>query len=251
MMDAWVNKKIKSELDVHVNYLDIQELNQAALLSLYDVTKISAASLPLVNDEYELLDAGAAMGFGAGPLIVARASMDIANLDQAKIAVPGKHTTAHYLLNLFYPNIGKKEFMLFSDIEDAVVDGRVDAGVLIHENRFTYHLKNLIQLVDLGVLWEQTHKLPLPLGVMVCRKSLRTEVKQKINKYIKESVQFAFDHPKDSRDYVLEHAQEMSPEVVAKHIALYVNAYSLSMGQAGLQALNFLILQSQTKNNIA
>lgn len=231
--------------------MDIQQLNDAAIKGRYDVTKISAAAYPLVEDEYDMLDSGAAMGFGAGPLLVARPSFDRSQLKEARIVLPGRHTTAHYLFNHFYPDAAKKEFMVFSEIEDAVSSGRADAGVIIHEGRFTYPEKGLMLLADLGVLWDQTYALPLPLGIMVCRKHFPDHIKTAINDTIQASIQFAFDHPQSSEQFVLENAREMSPEVVKQHIQLYVNAYSLSMGPAGIQAINFLILQSKLSNNVA
>ncbi len=250
MMDAWVNAKIASNLVPEVHFLDIQQLNQAALLARYDVTKISAAAFPLVDQEYEILDAGAAMGFGAGPLLVSLPTLELSNLSLSTIAIPGQHTTAHYLFNHFYPGHEKKEFMLFSEIEDAILEGKVDAGVIIHESRFTYPLKGLIKLSDLGVLWENAYQLPLPLGIFVCRKKFPENIKLKINECIKSSIQFAFENPLSSRDFVMRYGQEIDPGVAEKHIQLYVNSFSLSMGMDGKQAINFLILQSQTKTEI-
>ena len=250
MMDAWVNTKIASSLVPEVHFLDIQQLNQAALQSQYDITKISAAAFPLVADEYEILDTGAAMGFGAGPLLVSLPAMEISNLGQSTIAIPGQHTTAHYLFNHFFPGHQKKEFMLFSEIEKAILEGKVEAGVIIHESRFTYPLKGLIKLSDLGEMWENAYHLPLPLGIFVCRKKFPETLKQKINESIRSSIQFAFDNPLASRDFVMQYGQEIDPAIAEKHIRLYVNSYSLSMGADGKQAINFLILQSQTKTEI-
>lgn len=247
MMDGWVNAKIGSFHIPEVHFLDIQQLNEAAIRNQYDVTKISAAAYPQVAKDYDILDAGAAMGFGSGPLLVSRPDFGLSKLEKAIVAIPGQHTTAHYLFNLFYRGKGKKEFMLFSEIEDAILDGRVDAGVIIHESRFTYMQKGLAKLADLGVLWEKAYQLPLPLGIMVCRKKFPENLKKQINDTIKSSIQFAFNNPLSSHNFVLEYGQEMDPEIADKHIKLYVNSFSLSMGADGKRAINFLILQSQNK----
>lgn len=241
MMDALVNGKLPTSLDFKVHLMDIQQLNQSAMSGEYDVTKISVAAYPLVSDHYDLLDAGAAMGFGCGPLVVARTPHLADDLGHLKIAIPGRHTTANYLFHHFFPEASNTFFTVFSEIEGLVVSGEAGAGVIIHESRFTYRQKGLFCIADLGALWEEKFHLPLPLGVLVCRKSLPLSDKETINDLIRTSIRYAFDHPEASADYVLNHAREMDPEVVKKHIALYVNDYSLSMGPAGREAIDFLI----------
>lgn len=247
MMDALVNRKLPSSLEFKVHLMDIQQLNQSAISGAYDVTKISVATYPLVSDQYELLDAGAAMGFGCGPLVVAKTPLRANDLDQLKIAIPGKHTTANYLFNYFFPAATNTFFTVFSEIENKILSGEAGAGVIIHESRFTYRQKGLFCIADLGALWEEKFHLPVPLGVLVCRKSLDPAEKETINALIRDSIRYAFDHPEASAGYVLNHAREMEPAVVKQHIDLYVNDYSLSMGPAGKEAIDFLI---QTENLI-
>ncbi|HNR08759.1 MAG TPA: 1,4-dihydroxy-6-naphthoate synthase [Saprospiraceae bacterium] len=241
MMDALVNRKLPSGPDLKVHLMDIQQLNQAAVAATFDVTKISVAAYPLVSDQYELLDAGAAMGFGCGPLVVAKTALKEKDLDRLKIAIPGRHTTANYLFHHFFPSAGQPFFTVFSEIENLVLSGEAGAGVIIHESRFTYRQKGLFCVADLGALWEERYHLPLPLGIFVCRRSLDPGLKENMNHLIRDSIRYAFDHPASPSAYVLNHAREMEPEVVKQHIGLYVNEYSLSMGTAGRAAIDFLI----------
>ncbi|MBP6796093.1 MAG: 1,4-dihydroxy-6-naphthoate synthase [Saprospiraceae bacterium] len=240
MMDALIHGKISNPFLFEPHLLDIQELNDAAKNHLFDVTKISAAHLPLIADQYELLDAGSAMGFGVGPILVSKKEMQLQDISESMVGIPGKNTTANQLFHHFYRPL-KTKFILFSNIENAILNDEIDAGVLIHEGRFTYLSKGLRLLEDLGTKWENSYQLPIPLGVFVVRKSMPEKLKYKINSLIHQSIQFAFDHPDDSTDYVRAHAQEMSKEVVDQHIKLYVNKYSLDMGDEGKKALFFLL----------
>lgn len=240
MMDALIHRKIRNPFLFEPHLLDIQELNDAAKNHLFDVTKISAAHLPLIADQYELLDAGSAMGFGVGPILVSKKEMQLQDISESMVGIPGKNTTANQLFHHFYRPL-KTKFILFSNIENAILNDEIDAGVLIHEGRFTYLSKGLRLLEDLGTKWENSYQLPIPLGVFVVRKSMPEKLKYKINSLIQQSIQFAFDHPDDSTDYVRAHAQEMSKEVVDQHIKLYVNKYSLDMGDEGKKALFFLL----------
>lgn len=243
MMEALVFRRLKENLEVSPTLLDIQELNNAALAGKYDITKISAATLPLVRDHYELLDSGSAMGFGCGPILISKEHYTIGDLSDKVIGIPGKNTTAHYLFNHFVKKFKEKKYLVFNQIESACLDGTIDAGVMIHEGRFTYQSKGLKLIADLGTLWEEEHHLPIPLGVLVAKKSLGAEKIKKIERCIKESIQYASDHPEVSKAYIADHAQEMSPEVTKMHIDLYVNQFSLSMGKEGRNALNFLLSQ--------
>ena len=240
MMDALIHGKIRNPFEFEPHLLDIQELNNSAINQLFDVTKISAAHLPLIADQYELLDAGSAMGFGVGPILVSKKEIRLQDIAESIVGIPGKNTTANQLFHHFYQPHETK-FILFSNIENAILNNEIDAGVLIHEGRFTYKSKGLRLLEDLGSKWEDSYQLPIPLGVFVVRKSMPEKLKYKINALIHQSIQFAFDHPDDSKDYVKAHAQEMSKEVVDQHIKLYVNKYSLTMGEEGKRALFFLL----------
>ncbi len=246
MMDALVHDKIGVHANLKTALLDIQSLNEAALAHRYDITKISVATYPFVEDHYEILDAGSAMGFGCGPILVAKGQRDKLSIDQARVAIPGVHTTAHYLFNHFFPICKDKIFKVFSEIEPSILSGEVDMGVLIHEGRFTYQDKGLSLVADLGTMWEEVYQLPVPLGILVCRRNMPDSTKYLLNQWIRSSIQYAFDYPQASAAYVLQHAQEMEAHIVDQHIHLYVNQYSLSMGQAGRQAIDFLF----SKNSI-
>jgi 1,4-dihydroxy-6-naphthoate synthase len=171
-------------------------------------------------------------------------------INQAKIAIPGKYTTANFLLNLAYPKAQNKTELLFSEIETAVLNGEVDAGLIIHENRFTYQDKGLIKIIDLGEYWESTTKLPIPLGGIVVNKKLPLEIQQKVNRVMKRSVVFALDNPSETQAYVKTHAQEMDEEVMYRHISLYVNDYTVDLKTNGKAAIDKLFETAKGKNII-
>ncbi|MEP7322024.1 MAG: 1,4-dihydroxy-6-naphthoate synthase [Saprospiraceae bacterium] len=246
MMDAFVHHKIPHSIPLQTHFLDIQALNSAALNHQYAVSKISVATLPLISDQYQLLESGAAMGFGCGPILVSKKEIRPDEMEKLMFAIPGKNTTAHYLFNHFFPKAQRKKFMVFSDIEAAINSGEVDAGVLIHEGRFTYATRGLLLNYDLGALWEKQYQLPIPLGVFVANKSLGQKKISIIEEMIRKSIEYAFLNPDDSRSYVLAHSQELSPEVVKQHIDLYVNEYSIDLGVKGHQAINFLLSNTNT-----
>jgi 1,4-dihydroxy-6-naphthoate synthase len=249
MFDAMVHGKIDTEgLQFEVVLDDIETLNQKALRGELDITKISYAVYPQVMNEYQLLDAGSALGFGVGPIVVSRSTNSPLlgrGVGGEAIAVPGKHTTANFLFSIFFPESNNKVEMIFSEIEDAVLSGKVDAGVIIHENRFTYEKKGLKKICDLGELWEQETKQPIPLGGIVVKRNLPEEVKQKINRAMKKSVEFAFANPNSSFEFVKQNAQEMDEDVRKKHIALYVNEFSISLGEKGKRAVEALFQKAK------
>lgn len=223
--------------------LDIEELNARALhpTAGFDVTKLSVATFALVRDRYVLLDAGAALGSGNGPLVVraaARADLgDLAALAGRRVAIPGMHTTAALLLRRYAPTSVLPVPMRFDTIAKAIADGSVDAGVIIHETRFTYRDAGLVAVADLGEHWEAAERIPLPLGVVAARASLGPERIEAIENGLRASIVRAQREPRASADYVRLHAQELSPEVCAQHIALYVNEYSVSLGARGRAAI--------------
>lgn len=238
MFDALVNGRIDTEgLRFEVEYHDIEELNRAVAAGLPDVSKISCAVLPSIEAEYALSDSGAALGRGNGPLLVRRAG------DQTplrRIAVPGLHTTANALAARLFPEIGERVPVLFSEIAEAVERGEFDGGVLIHEGRFVYARRRLEPVADLGAEWESRTGLPLPLGGIVVRRALGEDVLHCFERVLRRSIEYAFAHPAVSRDYVKAHAQEMDDEVIDKHIALFVNDFSLSLGKEGRAAVEAL-----------
>jgi 1,4-dihydroxy-6-naphthoate synthase len=247
IFDALIHHKIDTEgLDFDVFYDDVETLNQKAFRGELDITKLSYHAFAYAADKYVLLDAGSAFGFGVGPLLICKQnSEDLhkqleADNPQLKIGIPGKYTTANFLLSLAFPNAINKTELVFSDIENAVLDARVDIGLIIHENRFTYQDKGLHKIIDLGDYWEKRTGCAIPLGGIVANRNLPSDVQHKINRVIRRSIEFAFANPKSGLDYIRSHAQEMSEEVMYKHIELYVNKFSVDLGTEGKKAVKLL-----------
>lgn len=224
--------------------LDIEELNRRAHQGEFDLTKLSVGAFAGVGDRYRMLRSGAALGFGVGPLVVARTSISLAEATRGRIAIPGRETTAYRLLRTAAPALSETVEMRYDTILAAVRDGEVDAGLIIHESRFTYADHGLVKVIDLGAWWEGETGLPVPLAGICARTDLDSELVAAAEGAIRASVQYAFDHPEASQDYVRAHAQEMSAEVCAAHIQLYVNAQSLDVGEAGLAAIERLVRDS-------
>jgi len=241
IFDALVNHKIDTEgLSFEVVLEDVQTLNEWAKAGKLDISKISYGVLPLVLDTYKVLNSGGALGKGVGPLLITKGEPEKEVKDML-IAIPGENTTAHILFSLAYPEAKHKQFMVFHEIEEAVLSGRVDAGVIIHENRFTYQLKGLSKIRDLGEYWEETVKVPIPLGGIIIRKNFDTALQEKVDRLINKSLAYAFDHYPELPDYVRRHSQEMSEQVMRQHIDLYVNQYSLNLGEEGKSAVNTML----------
>lgn len=219
---------------------DVQTLNEWAIAGKLDVTKISYGVLPLVTSQYQLLESGGALGTGVGPLLIARKPIPTEAVPNLTIAIPGKNTTAHLLFSLAFPEAKLKKFMVFHEIEQAVLDGTVDAGVIIHENRFTYAQKGLHKLMDLGEYWESQLNCPIPLGGIIAKKSLGADTIATIDKLIAESIRRSWRAYPLLSDFIRNHAQEMSEDVMRKHIYLYVNDYSLALGPSGHKAVDQL-----------
>jgi 1,4-dihydroxy-6-naphthoate synthase len=242
IFDALVNKKIDTEgLDFQVVLEDVETLNQWAMQGKLDISKISYGVLPLVLDRYTLLDAGGALGKGVGPLLIAREPIPLPEINDRSIAIPGQRTTAHLLFSLAFPEAKNRHFTIFSAIEDAVLSGKVDCGVIIHENRFTYQKRGLAKLMDLGEFWEKETGAPIPLGGIVLKRGHMEALSQKVNRLIRESLAYAFARYPELPDYVRDHAQEMDEQVMRQHIDLYVNNYSLSLGVDGKKAVEILL----------
>ncbi|OQP51302.1 1,4-dihydroxy-6-naphthoate synthase [Niastella yeongjuensis] len=250
IFDALVNNKIDTQgITVQPVLEDVQTLNEWAIQGRLDVTKISYGVLPLLLEKYIVLNAGGALGKGVGPLLITKqASANTKNVNDMSIAIPGENTTAHMLFSLAYPQATNKKFMVFSAIEDAVLNGDVDAGVIIHENRFTYQQKGLHKLVDLGEYWERVTGNPIPLGGIVMKKSFDSALQQQVDGLIKRSLEYSFANYPLITDYVKQHSQEMSEAVMRQHIDLYVNNYSLQLGPDGKAAVNtFMDIYGQLK----
>jgi len=257
IFDALIHNKIDTEgLNFKVELHDVETLNKKALNGELDITKLSFHAYGHVLNYYILLRAGSALGFNCGPLLITRhtelsrsangdASTALSMTDDMKIAIPGKLTTANFLLSLAYPNLKNKIEYVCSDIENAILSGEVDAGLIIHENRFTYEEKGLKKIIDLGEYWESLIHAPIPLGGIVIKRSFDTEVQQKVNRLIKKSVEFAFANPQSCMPYVKAHAQAMSEEVMQKHINLYVNDFSIDLGETGTNAVKLLFNKAE------
>ena len=243
MFDAIVNRRIDLEgLEFEIRMADVEALNKAAFAGEADVTKLSYHAYAHCTRDYVLLDAGSALGRNCGPLLISKRpiSQEEVAAGSLTIAIPGKYTTANFLLGLAFPGAQDKTELVFSHIEPAVLDGQFDAGLIIHENRFTYASKGLKKIIDLGEFWEAETGAPIPLGGIVVNRSLPAEVKRAVNRVLRRSVEYAFAHRADSLPFVREHAQEMNEDVMYKHIDLYVNEYSVDLGGEGRRAVELL-----------
>lgn len=241
IFDALVNGKIDTgDLEFDVVLEDIQTLNQWASEGRLDITKLSFPALFENENTYTMLDAGAAMGKGVGPLVVAKTMVNVPDIVHSSIAIPGINTTANFLLSFAFPMAVNKVPLLFSEIEDAVLMGKCDLGVIIHENRFTYQQKGLIKICDLGKIWEDRQHSPIPLASIAAKKSIPSEVQQRISALIRQSVQMALSTYPNISDYTRDHAQAMDENVMRQHIQLYVNDFSVEMGEEGRNAVDQL-----------
>jgi 1,4-dihydroxy-6-naphthoate synthase len=242
IFDALVNGALDTgDLRLEVVLEDVQTLNEWALRGKLDVSKVSYGVVPLIAGPYALLQSGGALGRGVGPLLVARPGLGEFRPEAMRVAIPGRDTTAHLLFSLAYPAAARKQFLVFSEIEGAVQRGEVDAGVLIHEGRFTYEAKGLAKLRDLGEFWEQTTGAPIPLGGIVARRTLPAAVRRELDRLLRASVEHAFARRPAVSAWVREHAQEMDEAVMRRHIELYVNEFSVALGDAGRRAVRTLL----------
>lgn len=243
IFDALVNNKIDTEgFEFDTVLEDVETLNTWALEGKLDITKLSFPAYFRSLNHYTLLNAGSAIGKGVGPLLITDAKQELSedDINQSSIALPGIHTTANLLFSFAYPDAKDKHFMLFSAIENALINKETDLGVIIHENRFTYQQKGLYKVKDLGAFWEEKMELPLPLGGIAINQSIKRSVALKVNELIRKSLAFAFSHYPLIPDYVKQHSQEMSEEVIRQHIDLYVNDHSLDLGDDGKNAVEAL-----------
>jgi len=244
IFDAMLHGKIDTEGITFIPVIeDVETLNQKALQQELAITKLSYHAFAHLVDKYILLDAGSALGFGVGPLLISKNKIEniedkIANL---KIGIPGKLTTANFLLNIAFPQAQQKVEMVFSEIENALINEEIDLGLIIHENRFTYAAKGLHKVIDLGSFWEQKTGSAIPLGGIVMSRKYDKQTLDKVNRIMASSVEFAMKNPLSSAAFVKQHAQEMEESVVVKHIQLYVNKYSLNLGVEGRKAVSTLL----------
>ena len=253
IFDAMVHGKIDTEgLEFEVVLADVEELNSKAFNTELDITKLSYHTYGYLTKDYLLLDSGSALGKGCGPILIQNKNgkWNSENLSQARIAIPGKFTTANFLMSIAHPKATNKEEVLFSDIEEKVKSGEVDAGLIIHENRFTYEDRGFEKIIDLGEYWEQQTGTLIPLGGIVIKRDLPDDVIQKVNRILRKSVEHAFRNPKSALPYIKEHAQEMEEEVMYQHIDLYVNQYSIDLGLEGKHAIEQMFKLAQEKKII-
>ena len=241
IFDAMVHNRIDTEgLEFELVLADVEELNKAAFEHQIDITKLSYHAYAYIANNYVLLDSGSALGNNNGPLLISKHKIYPDELNDVSIAIPGKNTTANLLLSIAYPNAKNKKEYLFSDIEEAVLSNEIDAGLIIHENRFTYAERGLKKIIDLGEFWENKTKLPIPLGGIVVNRKLPIEIQQKVNRVLRQSLDYAYENPMASLPFIKQYAQEMNEEVMHKHIGLYVNEYSLHLGEIGKKAISEL-----------
>ena len=241
IFDAMIHRKVDTE-DLHFDVLmaDVEELNRNAFAGNIDITKLSYHAFAYVADRYILLTSGSALGYKNGPLLISKRKIYPDEVPDLKVAIPGKYTTANLLFSIAYPVVKEKLEYLFSDIENALLDGEVDAGVIIHENRFTFEKNGLRKIVDLGEDWEEKTKNPIPLGGIVIHRRLENKVQLKVNRILKRSVEFAFANPNSGYSFIKNHAQELDDDVIQKHINLYVNNFSIDLGETGKNAIKIL-----------
>jgi len=248
IFDALVHHKIDTEgLEFEVIFADVEQLNKWALEGKLDITKLSYNAFTNCVNDYALLDSGSALGNNCGPLLIKKPNTIFTK--ESKIAIPGKYTTANMLFNIAFPNHKNKVELLFSEIEDEVINGSIDVGLIIHENRFTYEDKGLEKIKDLGKFWKEETGLPIPLGGIVTNRRLPIATQHKIERILRRSAEFAFNNPNSSSAYVKHHAHEMKKEVIDAHIALYVNDYSISLGEQGRKAVELLFEKSGSEFN--
>lgn len=238
IFDALVHKKIDTHgIDFSYTIADVEELNKKALEQTFAITKLSYFAYAHCSQAYQILDSGSALGYANGPLFICKQGHEHTINSSSVIAIPGKHTTAHVLFSMAYPEFSRKKYMVFNEIEEAIKNGSADAGVIIHENRFTYAQRGFSCMCDLGTVWEQNTTMPIPLGAICIQRSLPESVKQTVNTLIRKSIEFARSHPDESQHFIHSHAQEIEQDIVSQHIALFVNDFSIDLGTIGKQAI--------------
>ncbi len=243
IFDALVNKKIDTgEIEFVPVLEDVETLNQWALQGKLDITKLSFPAFFQSLGSYVLLNSGSALGKGVGPLLISKSEVRSLRpeVESLSVALPGQNTTANLLFSFAYPEALNKKFMIFSAIENAILNEETELGVIIHENRFTYQRKGLHKVLDLGEYWEQKMNMPIPLGGIAIKRSIERSTSSKVDQLIRKSLEHAFDHYPLITDYVRHHSQSMSEDVMRQHIDLYVNNYSLDLGDEGKDAIRIL-----------
>ena len=241
IFDALAHQKIDTEgLTFDIIHGDVETLNREAMDGKYDITKLSYHAFAYMSNQYQLLTAGSALGRGCGPLMISKDEIPRSKIEFCLIGIPGRLTTANFLMTLAFPEAATKKEMVFNEIENALLNDAIDIGLIIHENRFTYIHKGLKKIIDLGEWWEKKYQLPIPLGGIVTRRDFEPALQLKINRVVRRSVEFALANPAQTMQYVRDHAQEMDEQVMQQHIALYVNDFSVDLGEEGKAAISAL-----------
>jgi len=241
IFDAMVHHKIDTEgLEFETKLADVEELNQLAFNNKLDISKLSFNAFAFSSKHYQILDHGSALGNNNGPLLISDRPINQDKISDLRIGIPGKYTTANLLFSIAFPEAQNKTEILFSDIEHKIKSKKIDAGVIIHETRFTYEQNGFVKIIDLGEHWENLTHSPIPLGTIAIKKDFPDKLKQKFNRVLKKSIEFAFNTPDESTGYIKQHSQETADEVVKKHIDLYVNNFTKELGTEGKNAIKKL-----------
>jgi 1,4-dihydroxy-6-naphthoate synthase len=241
IFDAMVHGRIDTEgLQFEYFLADVEELNRKAFAADVDITKMSFHAYAYVADNYLILDSGSALGHHNGPLLVSKKPVNVSDLNELRIAIPGKYTTANLLFSIAWPDAKNKTEFLFSDIEEALLNDKADAGLIIHETRFTYMKKGLRKVADMGEYWENLTGLPIPLGTIVINKKIPEEIALKVNRILRRSLEYAYHDSFASYDFVAGNAKEMDSTVMNNHIKLFVNEFTINLGKKGKKAINEL-----------
>jgi 1,4-dihydroxy-6-naphthoate synthase len=251
IFDAMVHGRIDTEgLEFDYFLTDVEELNLRALKADVDITKISYHAYAYVAEHFLILDAGSALGHRNGPLLISKRRIGIDELPKLKIAIPGKYTTANLLFSIAWPEVINKTEYVFSKIEDALLKDEVDAGLIIHETRFTYYKRGLHKLADMGEYWEGLTGLPIPLGAIVIKRDIPEDIALKVNRVVRRSLEYAYKDSFASYDFVSGNAREMDSTVMNNHIKLFVNEYTLNLGSRGREAIVELFRMARQKDVI-
>lgn len=246
IFDAMVNGKIDTHgLEFECLLEDVETLNQWAKQGKLDITKLSYSTFLQTVGQYALLHSGSALGKGVGPLLIAKTQLPLNDAYKFRIAIPGLNTTANLLLSLALPNAKNKTELIFSEIEQAVLNGTFDAGLIIHESRFTYQQKGLVKLMDLGDWWEHEMNAAIPLGGIVMKRTFSKELISTVDRVLKNSIEYAWDHYPELTSFVKDNSQEMEEQVMQQHIELYVNEYTTDLGDSGRHAIQTLFSRAQ------
>lgn len=241
IFDAMVHGRVDTEgLEFDYFLADVEELNRLAFKGEVDITKMSYHAYAYAAKDYFILDSGSALGWKSGPLLISRRPVDEEEISKLRIAIPGLYTTANLLFSIAWPDAKDKKEYLFSDIEEVLLKDKADLGLIIHETRFTYQIKGLMKVADMGEYWRNLTNLPIPLGTIAVNRSLPEEVALKVNRIVRRSLEYAYQDAIASYDFITRNAAEMNPDVINNHIKLFVNEFTMELGNEGRRAVEKL-----------